>query len=66
MSPAELAQLNEGIVFPLILKPCSHHVPELQSQRDTMTRLREDNRKFQSHYDDLQLRFDEEVYSGGA
>ena len=66
MSPAELAQPSEGIVFPLILKPCSHHVPELQSQRDTMTRLREDNRKFQSDYDDLQLRFDEEVYSGGA
>jgi myosin protein heavy chain len=39
---------------------------ELQSQRDTMTRLREDNRKIHSDYDELQLRFDEEVYSGGA
>ncbi|KAF9234323.1 nonmuscle myosin heavy chain b [Melanogaster broomeanus] len=47
---AELAQLSE----------------ELQSQRDTMTRLREDNRKIHSDYDELQLRFDEEVYNGGA
>lgn len=31
-----------------------------------MTRLREDNRKIHSDYDELQLRFDEEVYSGGA
>ncbi|KAH7890387.1 hypothetical protein F5I97DRAFT_21807 [Phlebopus sp. FC_14] len=47
---AELAQLSE----------------ELQSQRDTMTRLREDNRKIHSDYDELQLRFDEEVYNGSA
>ncbi|KAH7919841.1 nonmuscle myosin heavy chain b [Leucogyrophana mollusca] len=47
---AELAQLSE----------------ELQSQRDTMSRLREDNRKIRSDYDELQLRFDDEVYSGGA
>ncbi|KAG9311336.1 myosin II heavy chain [Chiua virens] len=47
---AELAQLSE----------------ELQSQRDTMTRLREDNRKIHSDYDELQLRFDEEIYNGGA
>lgn len=31
-----------------------------------MTRLREDNRKIQSDYDELQLRFDEEVYNGSA
>ena len=31
-----------------------------------MTRLREDNRKIHSDYDELQLRFDEEVYNGGA
>ncbi|EIW76062.1 nonmuscle myosin heavy chain b [Coniophora puteana RWD-64-598 SS2] len=47
---AELAQLSD----------------ELQSQRDTMSRLREDNRKLRSDYDDLQLRFDDEVYNGGA
>lgn len=47
---AELAQLSE----------------EMQAQRDTMTRLREDNRKIHSDYDELQLRFDDEVYSGGA
>lgn len=47
---AELAQLSE----------------ELQSQRDTMSRLREENRKIHSDYDELQLRFDEEVYHGGS
>ncbi|OAX41215.1 hypothetical protein K503DRAFT_848546 [Rhizopogon vinicolor AM-OR11-026] len=47
---AELAQLSE----------------ELQAQRDTMTRLREDNRKIHSDYDELQLRFDDEVCNGGA
>lgn len=31
-----------------------------------MTRLREDNRKIHSDYDELQLRFDEEIYNGGA
>lgn len=31
-----------------------------------MTRLREDNRKIHSDYDELQLRFDEEVHSGSA
>lgn len=39
---------------------------ELLSQRDTMTRLREDNRKTRSDYDELQLRYDDEVYNGGA
>jgi myosin protein heavy chain len=38
----------------------------MQAQRDTMTRLREDNRKIHSDYDELQLRFDDEVYNGGA
>lgn len=47
---AELAQLSE----------------EMQAQRDAMTRLREDNRKIHSDYDELQLRFDDEVYNGGA
>lgn len=31
-----------------------------------MSRLREENRKTHSDYDELQLRFDEEVYQGGA
>ncbi|KAJ3931027.1 MAG: nonmuscle myosin heavy chain b [Lentinula lateritia] len=39
---------------------------ELQSQRDALTRLREDNRKIRSDYDELQLRFDDEVYSSGG
>lgn len=47
---AELAQLSE----------------ELQSQRDTLSRLREENRKIHSDYDELRLRFNEEVYNGGA
>lgn len=47
---AELAQLSE----------------ELQSQRDTMSRLREESRKLRSDYDQLQLRHDEEVYNGGS
>ncbi|KAL6303713.1 nonmuscle myosin heavy chain b [Sparassis latifolia] len=47
---AELAQLSE----------------ELQSQRDTMSRLREENRKLRSDHDELQLRYDDEVYNGGS
>lgn len=31
-----------------------------------MSRLREENRKIRSSYDELQLRFDDEVYNGGA
>ncbi|TFK47329.1 nonmuscle myosin heavy chain b [Heliocybe sulcata] len=46
----ELAQLSE----------------ELQAQRDSMSRLREENRRLRSDYDELQLRYDDEVYSGGA
>ncbi|THH29323.1 hypothetical protein EUX98_g4864 [Antrodiella citrinella] len=46
----ELAQLSE----------------ELQSQRDTMSRLREETRNIRSDYDELQLRYDDEVYNGGA
>ncbi|KAG7095147.1 hypothetical protein E1B28_005926 [Marasmius oreades] len=47
---AELASLSE----------------ELQSQRDSLTRLREENRKIRSDYDELQLRFDDEVYNSGG
>lgn len=47
---AELAQLSE----------------ELQSQRDSLSRLREDNRKIRSDYDELQLRHDDEVYNSGG
>ncbi|KAK0188801.1 hypothetical protein F5146DRAFT_680611 [Armillaria mellea] len=47
---AELAQLSE----------------ELQSQRDSMSRLREENRNIRSDYDELQLTFDEEVYNSGG
>lgn len=39
---------------------------ELQSQRDTMSRLREDNRKLRADYNELQLRLDDEVYQGGG
>ncbi|KAF8154672.1 class II myosin [Crassisporium funariophilum] len=47
---AELAQLSE----------------ELQSQRDGLSRLREDNRKLRSDYDELQLRYDDEIYNSGG
>ncbi|KAG8984552.1 hypothetical protein FRB90_005240 [Tulasnella sp. 427] len=46
----ELAQLSE----------------ELQFQRDSLSRLREENRKLRSEFDDLQLRYDDELYNGGA
>ncbi|OCB91229.1 nonmuscle myosin heavy chain b [Sanghuangporus baumii] len=39
---------------------------ELQSQRDSMSRLREENRNLRSDYDELQIQYDDEVYSGGA
>ncbi|CAA7270852.1 unnamed protein product [Cyclocybe aegerita] len=47
---AELAQLTE----------------ELQSQRDNLSRIREENRKIRSDYDELQLRYDDEVYNSGG
>jgi myosin protein heavy chain len=47
---AELAQLSE----------------ELQSQRDSLSRLREENRKIRSDFDELQLRYDDEVYNSGG
>ncbi|KAL1743339.1 nonmuscle myosin heavy chain b [Schizophyllum fasciatum] len=47
---AELSQLSE----------------ELQAQRDALSRLREENRKIRSDYDELQLRFDDEVYNSGG
>ncbi|KAG5729993.1 Myosin-11 [Termitomyces sp. T112] len=47
---AELAQLSE----------------ELQSQRDSISRLRDDNRKIRSEYDELQLRYDDEIYNSGG
>jgi myosin protein heavy chain len=31
-----------------------------------MSRLREDGRKIWSNYNELQLRYDDEVYNGGA
>ncbi|KAF6744008.1 myosin II heavy chain [Ephemerocybe angulata] len=39
---------------------------ELQSQRDNLSRLREENRKLRSDYDELHLRLDDEVYNSGG
>jgi len=39
---------------------------ELQSQRDGLSRLREENRKLRSEHDALQLRYDDEVYNSGG
>ena len=39
---------------------------DISSQRDTVSRLREESRKLRSEYDELQLRYDDEVYNGGA
>ena len=49
-STEELAQLSE----------------ELKGQRDSMSKLREELRKTRSDYDELQVRYDDEVFSGGA
>jgi myosin heavy chain 9/10/11/14 len=35
---------------------------DLHSQRDTMSQFREDSRKIRSDYDELQLRYDDEVW----
>ncbi|KDR70292.1 hypothetical protein GALMADRAFT_128012 [Galerina marginata CBS 339.88] len=39
---------------------------KLQSQRDGLSRLREENRKLRSDYDALQLRYDDEAYNSGG
>lgn len=54
------------LIFFIVSHTDDKHRTELLSQRDTMTRLREDNRKVRSDYDELQLRYDDEVYNGGA
>ena len=66
---AELAHITEGKFEALDV-----HLPadsndllsriELQSQRETISRLREDNRNVHSELDRLQLFHDDEVYSG--
>jgi myosin heavy chain 9/10/11/14 len=38
----------------------------MQAQRDSLSRLREENRKFRSEADELERRYDEEVYSGAS
>lgn len=39
---------------------------ELQFQRDSLSRLREENRNLRGEFDDIQLRYDDELYNGGA
>jgi myosin heavy chain 9/10/11/14 len=39
---------------------------ELQSQRETISKLREELRKSRSNNDELSLRYDDEVYNGAA
>ena len=39
---------------------------ELQAQRDGLTRLREENRKIRSDYDELQLAYDDDVYKNNS
>jgi myosin protein heavy chain len=41
-------------------------ISELQFQRDGLSRLREENRKTRSDLDELQLRYDDEVYNSAA
>lgn len=40
-------------------------ISELQSQRDALSKLREENREIHSKYDGLQLRYDDEIYNSG-
>jgi myosin protein heavy chain len=43
-----------------------HFNTELQSQRDSISKLREELRKARSNNDELSLRYDDEMYSGAA
>ena len=63
---AELAQLSEGRFKRSIAGFILTSGLELQSQRESMSRLREEKRKLSSQVDELQLRYDDEVFSGGA
>lgn len=66
--PAKLAELSDGaqLLYKLLIYPITNTIIELQSQRDAMSRIREENRKLRSDYDDLQMQYDDEVYNGGA
>jgi chromosome segregation ATPase len=66
---AELAQLSEGQYSVYVHPACQQtHVilAELQSQRESISKLREELRKARSSNDDLSLRYDDEVYNGAA
>ena len=54
--PAAYLLVSRLILFPI----------ELQSQRDSITKLREELRKARSDNDELSLRYDDEVYNGAA
>jgi myosin protein heavy chain len=56
----------DGLRLRVPLVELNRLMEELQSQRDNMSRLREENRTLRSDYDDLQLRYEDEIYSGGA
>lgn len=67
MQPSLLSLAKVGLkIFPTSSPTLTLKHAELLSQRDSMTRLREDNRKVRSDYDELQLRYDDEVYNGTA
>lgn len=67
MQPSLLSLAKVGLkIFPTSSPTLMPKHAELLSQRDSMTRLREDNRKVRSDYDELQLRYDDEVYNGTA
>jgi len=54
--PAACLFVSRLILFPI----------ELQSQRDSISKLREELRKARSDNDELSLRYDDEVYNGAA
>jgi myosin protein heavy chain len=64
----ELAQSIDGESYGIRLGYglLTRSFSELQSLRDQMSRLREENRTARSELDELQLRYDDELYNGGA
>ena len=56
---------DQPVAYPLVSRLILFLI-ELQSQRDSISKLREELRKARSDNDELSLRYDDEVYNGAA
>jgi myosin protein heavy chain len=66
MYQSELLQLNEGKSIPVPSIAMINNITESRHLRGSISNLREENHKIRSELDELQLRYDDEVYAGSS